>query len=113
MEKQPRIISLRLYTLAGTNTTRIIASKDLAEVGQPGTDAELAAIQGRHHFLRQGNGEVMVTLPLHDRNGEDIAAVRFRLKSFFGETEGNAVNRARLLLKQMQILCGSAEDLRK
>lgn len=113
MEKQPRIISLRLYTLAGTNTTRIIASKDLAEVGQAGTDAELAAIRDGTISYGKENGEVMVTLPLHDRNGEDIAAVRFRLKSFFGETEGNAVNRARLLLKQMQLLCGSAEELRK
>jgi len=113
MEKQPRIVGLRIYALETNNTTRIIASKELSEVGQPGTEAELAAIQNGTVSFGKEKGEVLVTLPLHDRNGDDIAAVRLRLKSFFGETQDNAVNRARLILKIMQSLCGSAEDLRK
>ncbi len=113
LEKQPRIVDLRIYTLTTNNATKVIASKELAHVGLPGTEVELAAIESGTISYGKDNGEVLVTLPLHDRNGDDIAAVRFRLKSFFGETQDNAVNRARLLLKVMQSLCSSAEDLRK
>jgi hypothetical protein len=113
MQQEPRILGLQIYTLGTNNTTSILASKEPAEVGRPGTEAELAAIRdGTVSFGRQ-SGVVLVTMPLHDRNGDNIAAVRFKLKSFFGETQDNAVNRALILLKMMQNLCASAEDLRK
>ena len=113
MEKQSRIVGLRIYTLETNLTPHIIASKETTEVGQAGTEAELAAIQNGTISFGKDKGEVLVTLPLHDRNGEDIAAVRVRLKSFFGETQDNAVNRAMLIVKMMQSMCTSAEDLRK
>ena len=113
MEKQPRIVGLRIYTQATNNTTHIIASKDTTEIGQPGTDAELAAIQTGTVSFGRDNGEVLVTLPLHDRNGEDIAALRVRLKSFWGETQDNAVNRAMLIRKMVEVQCSSAEELLK
>lgn len=113
MEQQPRIVGLRIYTLGTNGTPCILASKDPAEIGQPGTDSELAAIRDGTISFGHENGVVLVAMPMHDRNGETIAAVRFKLKSFFGETQDNAVNRARLLLKIMQNLCTSAEDLNK
>ena len=99
----------------GTNdTTSILASKDPAEIGQPGTEAELAAIRDGTVSFGREHGAVLVTMPLHDRNGDYIAAVRFKLKSFFGETQDNAVGRATLLLKLMQKSSAlSAEDLQK
>jgi hypothetical protein len=113
MQQQPRILGLQIYALATTNTTSVLASKDPSERGQPGTDAELAAIRdGTVSFGRERNA-VLVTLPLHDRNGENIAAVRFKLKTFFGETQDNAVNRATLLLKLMEQFGTSADDLLK
>jgi hypothetical protein len=39
--------------------------------------------------------------------------VRFKLKTFFGETQDNAVNRATLLLKLMEQFGTSADDLLK
>jgi hypothetical protein len=113
LRQQPRILGLRIYTLAAnnTNTTTILASKDLAERGQPGTDAELAAIRDGTVSFGRDHGTVLITLPLHDRNGDNIAAVRFKLKSFLGETQDNAVNRARILLNLMQQSGSSAEDL--
>jgi len=113
LAKQPRILGLRIYTLVGTNATRIIASKELAEIGQPGTDAELAAIQNGTVSYGKDKGEVLVTLPLHDRNGENIAAVRVRLKSFFGEMQDTAVTRATTIRKLLQESDVSAEDLQK
>lgn len=113
LRQEPRILGLQIYTLGTNDTTSIIASKEPSEKGEPGTDAELAAIRdgtvsfGRHH------GAVFITLPLHDRNGDVIAAVRLELKSFFGETESNAVGRATLIMKLVQSFGLSGGDLNK
>jgi hypothetical protein len=113
LAQQPRILGLQIYTLGTNDATSILASKEPAEIGQPGTEAELAAIRDGTISLGRESGAVLVAMPLHDRNGENIAAVRFKLKSFFGETQNNAVARATILLKLMQDFCTSAEDLRK
>jgi hypothetical protein len=112
MEKRPKLLGLQIYTLTPTNTTRVLASKNISEVGQPGTEAELLAIQNGTVSLGREHGAVLVTLPLHDRNGEYIGAVRVKLKSFFGETQDNAVTRARMVQKDLEQLCPSAESLR-
>jgi hypothetical protein len=115
MEQQPRLLGLRIYTLdaGSTNSTHVIASKEPSETGTAGTEAELGAIQDGTFFFGREKGDVIVTMPLHDRNGENIAAVRVRLKSFFGETQDNAIMRATMLQKLMETLCTSADDLRK
>ena len=113
LEKQPRLLGLRVYA-AETNQpgTRIIASKDVSEIGQPGTEAEDAAIKDGQVYFGREKGAVLVTLPFHDRNGEYIAAARVKLKSFIGETEGAAVTRATTILKLMENYCTSAAELR-
>jgi hypothetical protein len=113
MEQEPRILGLQIYTLDTNNATSVLASNDPAERGQSGTSYEAGAIRdGTTFFGRQGDAD-FVTLPLHDRNGDYIAAVRLKLKSFFGETQQNAVLRATMVLNVMQDMCTSAEDLRK
>lgn len=113
MRQEPRILGLQIYTLGTNDTTRILASKEPAEKGKPGTDAELSAIRDGTVSFGRAHGDVYVTMPLHDRNGDFIAAVRLKLKSFFGETQDNAVNRALLILKMMQQSGISADDLAK
>jgi hypothetical protein len=113
LARQSRLLGLRIYATAADGAVRILASKDPSETGQPGTEAEAAAIKnGTVSFGRESNA-VLVTLPMHDRNGEVIAAVRVKLKTFFGETQDNAVTRAMNILKLLQVMCLSAEDLRK
>jgi hypothetical protein len=113
MAKEPRILGLRIYTLETNGTTSVIASKDADELGRSGTDAELAAIQeGTISFGRE-KGVVYVTMPLHDHNGDFIAAMRVKLKSFFGETQNTAVTRARAILKMLEEPGTSSDDLRK
>ncbi|HTL73790.1 MAG TPA: hypothetical protein VL863_10845 [bacterium] len=111
VEQQTRLLGLRVYTLQTNDTTRVIASKDPAEIGKEGTDAELKAIQNGAVSFGREKGVVLVTMPLHDRNGDYIAAVRIRLKSFFGETQDNALTRARMIVKQMQEQISSEKDL--
>jgi hypothetical protein len=109
---QSKLLGLQIYTLTTNNTTRVLASKDLSDIGHPGTNAELLAIQNGTVSLGWERGAVLVTLPFHDRNGEYIAAIRVKLKSFFGETQDNAVTRAMMIQKDLEQLCTSAENLR-
>jgi hypothetical protein len=111
MKNEPRILGLRIYMLNDQGQPRIAASKEEKEVGQPGTDAEKAAITDGKISLGRGRGTFAVTLPLRDRNGDPMAAVRVQLKSFLGETQDNALTRATIILKQMQAQVTSKEEL--
>jgi hypothetical protein len=113
MEKQPLILGVQIFTLQTSNTTRIIASKDHAEIGLAGTDVELQTLTDGITFFGRDRGVVMVALPLRDRNGESIAALRVKLKSYFTETQDAAVTRALMIRKKLEELCTSAEDLNK
>jgi hypothetical protein len=111
MRQQPRILGLRIYTLDDKGQPRIIASKDETEIGKPGEDAEKSAIVKGTVSFGKSAGVVAITLPLRDRNGDPIAAVRVRLKSFIGETQENAVERATLIIHLMQAQVLSSDAL--
>jgi hypothetical protein len=111
MRQQPRILGLRIYTLDSQGHPHVIASKDAKEIGQPGEDAEKNAINQGTVSFGKSIGLDAVVLPLRDRNGDPIAAVRLRLKSFMGETQQNAVGRAVLIIHQMQAQVTSADAL--
>jgi hypothetical protein len=113
ISREPRILNLQIYTLGTNNTTTILASKQRSERGKPGTDAEFAAIHAGTVSYAHTKEGAYITLPLHDRNGEFIAAVRLKLGTFFGETQDHAVNRAMTILKIMEQVGLSANDLMK
>ena len=110
MEKQPRILGLQIYTL-NDEEPHIIASKNKTETGQPGTDAEKKAITDGAVSYGRAKGVDTVVLPFRDRNGDPMAAVRLRLKSFIGETQQNAFTRANMILKTMQAQVVSSDQL--
>lgn len=111
MEKEPRLLGLRVYMEQTNDTTKVIASNIHKEIGMKGTPAELNAIKDGTVFFGREKNAVLVTMPLHDRNGNLIAAVRVRMKSFWGETQDNAVARARQIVKMMQKQVLSKQDL--
>jgi len=111
LQKQPRILGLRIYTLDEKGVPHVIASKDPAEIGQTGTDAEHDAITKGTVSFGRGKGTVAVTLPFTDRNGDPMAAVRLQLDSFIGETENNAVTRGRMIVRKLQEQVSNAQDL--
>jgi hypothetical protein len=113
MAEQPRILGLRIYALDDKGGTHIIASKDETEIGQPGTDAEKDCINNGKVYYGKSDGADAITLPFRDRNGDPIAAVGVRLKSFLGETQDNAVTRATLLIKAMQARVTTSDELLK
>jgi hypothetical protein len=111
LKEQPRILGLRLYTLDDQGRPHVIASKLEKEIGQPGTDAEKSAVTDGTISFGRGTGMVALTLPLRDRNGDPIAAVRVQLKSFLGETQDNALTRAMMIVKTIQAQITSKEEL--
>lgn len=111
MRKYPRILKLQIYTSNDKIETKIIASNDPKEIGQPGGDAEKGAIAAGTVYFGRGRGFVAVTMPLNDRNGDPVAAVRVELPSFFGETQDSAVDRSRAIVKKMQAQVVSGQDL--
>jgi len=111
LKEQPRILGLRIYTLDDQGRPHVIASKLEKEIGQPGTDAEKAAITDGKVYFGRGKGTVAVTLPLRDRNGDPMAAVRVQLKSFLGETQDTALTRATMIIKDIQAQATSKEEL--
>jgi hypothetical protein len=113
LRQQPRIIELRICGLTSNNAAVVVASKDPTERGEPGSESELGASRGGSAYFGRDQGTVVVVLPLHDRNGEVIGSTRFKLKSFLGETQNNALGRAALLMKIVEGFGMSAEDLAK
>jgi hypothetical protein len=111
MQKYPRILKLRVYALNDKGEPRIIASNNKKEIDQPGTNAEKGAITTGTVYFGRGKGFVAVTMALSDRNGDPVAAVRVELNSFFGETQDSAVDRVRVIVKQMQAQVVSGQDL--
>lgn len=61
--------------------------------------------------MGKGKEVMLVTMPLHDRNGETVGAVRVTMTTFFGQTEKNALARALPIVKSMEMRVSSAKEL--
>jgi hypothetical protein len=112
VKKYPRLIGLKVY-MAGKDgdLPRLVASKDQKEVGQSGAHAEQDVLHNGAIYHGKNKGTVSVTMPVRDRNGEPIAAVRVTMSSFPGQTEQNALARAMPIVKEMQARVQTVEDL--
>jgi hypothetical protein len=111
MQKEPRILTLRIYTLDAQGQPKVLASSVPSEVNQPGSDAERNAITDGTVSYGRSQGVNAIVLPFRDRNGDPMAAMRIRLKSFFGETRDNAMTRATQIVKMMQLQITNTKDL--
>ena len=111
-KQYPHILGLRIYTPDDTGNLRVLASKVGSEVGMAGTDAEKGALADGKIFYGHGTGTVAVTMPLKDRNGDTIAAVRVELKSYsLAETQEMVLTRVRAIVNEMQKRVLSKADL--
>ena len=112
LKKYPRLLGLEVYVRgSGTNTTRLVASRNTNEVGQAGGKVEPDVIAHGTPYYGKEKGSVSVVLPLRDRNGDPVAAVRVIMKSFAGQTEQNAFARAMPIIREMQQRVLSVQDL--
>ena len=113
LRQEPRILGLQLFTLDASGQPHILASTNQTEIGQPGAEPEKSAITDGKIYYGREKGTDVIILPLRDRNGEPIAAVRLRLKSFLGEMQDTALSRANMILKVMEKQVTTAAELMK
>jgi hypothetical protein len=112
LRKYPRLVGMNIYVAGKTaGTSRLVASGDEKELNQPGGKTEHAVISTAQTYYGKEPDSVSVVMPLRDRNGDPIAAVRVVMKSFRGQTEENAILRATPLVKELQAQVQSLEDL--
>ena len=112
LRKYPRLRGLKIFaSTPDRKEVHTVASDDEKELGQPaGKVGEDVATNGAIYYGREDQ-EVVVTMPLRDRNGDSIAAVRVIMKSFPGQTEQNALARATPIVREMEKRVRSADDL--
>lgn len=114
MEKNPRLLNVRIFGQTTDNPTlRILASHKPAEIGQAAGDVEKRIMKENVPFLGKDSTEkeVLVTYPLHDRNGEPIGVAKFSLRAFRGQTDNNALARIKPIVDAMHLQIGAARDL--
>jgi hypothetical protein len=114
LKKYPKLVDLRIFVHGtDTNTSRLLAGKNAAEVGQAGGPPENAVLNqtGIYYGKDKAAGTVSVMMALHDRNGETVGAVRVVMKTFPGQTEQNAISRATPIVHAVQEHVQSAQDL--
>ncbi len=112
-KKYSRLEELKIFASAtgSTQDIRIVASLDSTEVGRPAPIEASEVLTKRGYFYGRESGSVALTMPLHDHNGEKVAAVRLVMKSFVGQTENNAIARALPVVKSMEARIQTREEL--
>ena len=113
VESYPRVLGIKVYAMKSGPKPQVVASKFPADLNQPGGDAELSAIRDGESFFTKDKekGTVGLVTPLHDRNGEPIAALRVTLKYLPGQTEENTRLRAHPIIEEFQNRITRMEDL--
>ena len=103
LAKYPRVVDLQLYAPASEeDKVTVVASKNPEDIGTPGGKAETGAIQNADIYVGKGKQTVTVVMPVRDRNGDPVAAARVVIDSFPGQTENNAIVRAKPIIKLME-----------
>ena len=111
LEKNPRLVDLKIYTRGTDGEPRVSGSKDEKEVGSAGGKYEKDCLATGTIFHSRDQETVSVVMPLKDHNGDPVAAVRLRMNAFPGQMEQTSLARARPIVKAMQARVQTAADL--
>jgi len=111
LKKNSRLLDMKIYTVGADGEPRVAGSKDEKEAGASGGKIEKDCLATGRVYYGKDQEAVSVVMPVRDRNGEAVAAVRLRMTSFTGQTEQNALARARPIVKDIQARVQSLEDL--
>jgi hypothetical protein len=112
MDRYPRLIGVKILAPVGPDhELRIVASNNPDEVGTPGSAVDHDVVNKSATFFGKDKQIAEVALPLHDRNGVSVAAVRVLLRRSAGQTQASALSRARPVAALIQNRMQSAGDL--
>ena len=102
-QKHYRLEDLMIFTHpASESALKVIASMKPEDLGKAGTELERTVVESGKVYQSKIASLITMTLPLHDANGDPVAAVRLVMKSFTGETEKTALNRAVPVVRRME-----------
>jgi hypothetical protein len=111
MERYPRLIGLKIFAYNSAHELRVIASNEPTQKNEPAKKVEEEVMAMGTPFYAKAKETVSVIMPLRDRNGETVAALRVILKPFPGQTERNVFSRALPIAKAIEARIVSAKDL--
>ena len=113
LSKNERVKAIRIVTRKPDGALQIIASDKTEEIGQAANKFETDVLTNDKKYVgRDKEKRLMIaTLPLHDKNGEVVASVRFELDPFPGQTEKNVLERAGPIVKEMEFRLAANKDL--
>ena len=111
LQEYSRVVDLRLYTAGpNNNQTQAIACKNPEDLGSTGDSAELGAIRDGNSYVGKDKGTVTVVMPVRDRNGDPVGAARIVMDSFPGQTDNNAIVRARPIVQLMEGMIETSQE---
>jgi hypothetical protein len=111
VKKYPRLQGLKIFALNDKREPCLIAGTNPQEIGWPAQAVEKDVIARSSIYYGKEDESVLVTFPLHDANGDTVAAVKVIMKSFPGQTEKNALARALPIVKEIEARVQKASDL--
>jgi hypothetical protein len=110
-KRYPRLLGMRIYADKTPGAPVVIGAKDEHDLGAAGTKYEQDVIDRSSIYYLKQKGSVEVTVPLRDRNGDVVAALKTKMESFPGETQGTAVARAAVIKKAIEARLGTLQDM--
>lgn len=83
---------------------QVLASGRADEVGKAPLEVEKDVFTNDKKYVGKSKElkAMLATVPLYDKNGEPIAAVRFEMDPFPGQTEKNVLERTMPMIKEME-----------
>lgn len=112
MKQNPRLLGLKLFAVPpGEKLPKIVGSDKDADLGQVGEKVEIDCLEKGGSYSGKGKEMAVVTMPLHDRNGEIAGVVRVEMTTFLGQTEKNMLARALPIVKSIEQQIGSSREL--
>lgn len=83
---------------------QVLASGRADEIGEPANDVETDVFTNDKKYVGKSKElkALLATVPLHDKNGEPVAAVRFEMDPFPGQTQKNVLERTAPMIKEME-----------
>jgi len=109
--KYPRLLGLKVYSLKDSSVPLVIADAKSTSLGDTGGKTEAEVLTNGTPMYLKLKDAVELTLPLRDRNGEIIAAVRITLPSFKGETTDTAATRATVIQQALESRLNTLQDV--
>jgi hypothetical protein len=114
LKSHARLLDLQIYTLGmEPGTTRLAASKSGEGIGRAGGKTELEVITQGTTFYGKEQDSFSVVLPVRDRNGDPVAAMRVVMKPFVGQTQANAIGSAAPIAAEIQDRIRGMDELNR